>query len=417
MNTKKLGWLYAIIGTTLVMVAMANMAGAEEYEVTVADCDINNDGIVDDLDVSLLQEAYGQRCEPGALPEDIDHNGRVYTTDISYLQKYYGEEVPSDPEPEEFIVEEWHIDFDANYTSNVAMVIGVTGNISWEVVEITIRNGELLQQPTTTNVTENDMFVLSEGNITVRYPKTNLENETETNAWGRTFYPMVEEEPVVNETGSTQEQNETEPEPVVEIVNDAEEPPVEDTYKGYTWDAFDINDDGSIDCADKDALVEKYRDRDNIPSEQLGKEDINQDGILNAGDLSIFVNGAGYFAPDIDCNEPEPEPEPVAEIVNETEQQNEIIDPLEEQINNIEANITGLEGERDHLIRLRDAFVRAINRWQHTMSNFLLNLAYTQIETVFNAKINALDNEINTLNGQILQLLSEQAETFIPNEG
>jgi hypothetical protein len=54
--------------------------------------DINNDGIADTLDVSLLTNEYGnESATPGWIREDIVENAKVDIEDISMYTKHHGE--------------------------------------------------------------------------------------------------------------------------------------------------------------------------------------------------------------------------------------------------------------------------------------------------------------------------------------
>ena len=53
--------------------------------------DINQDGVVNYLDVSLLVNHYGDTGTPGWIPEDINQDGIVNYLDVSLLVNHYGE--------------------------------------------------------------------------------------------------------------------------------------------------------------------------------------------------------------------------------------------------------------------------------------------------------------------------------------
>jgi len=61
------------------------------------DYDINMDGKIDGLDVSLVSSAYTSEGEPGWIREDINDDGKVNYLDVSILVSHYGEEY--DPIP------------------------------------------------------------------------------------------------------------------------------------------------------------------------------------------------------------------------------------------------------------------------------------------------------------------------------
>lgn len=55
--------------------------------------DINHDGVVDILDVTLLTGEYGNQSGiPGWIREDIVRTGRVDIEDVSMIVTYFGEE-------------------------------------------------------------------------------------------------------------------------------------------------------------------------------------------------------------------------------------------------------------------------------------------------------------------------------------
>lgn len=379
------------IALLISFIIIPTLAGAEEYEVTAADCDLNDDCVVNEEDQNLLLEYYGGDCDTDA---DINQDGRESSSDISYFMSFHGEEVPNCP-PETFEPEEWSINFDWNETDNTVIVQSVSGNISWNNVTVILEGGSFIQQLTEGNVSEGDVFEVTSGNLSIFHPENSDPECWQNKHFYHIFEPIVEEEPepVVNET---------ETEPAVEIVNETMPEPIEDTFDGYTLSDIDFNGDGIVDCTDYNLFQENYN------GAGVGTiYDINNDGKMNSADVSYFLNTAEHFGIAFDCDEEEPE-------MVETSQENDTIDPLTGQISNLETNITQLEAEKEQTILLRDAFSRALERWQATMSNYLLNFAYSQIESVFNAKIDAIDNEINSLNDQLLQLLSQQYQTFIP---
>jgi hypothetical protein len=58
---------------------------------TSAAIDIYENGRVFTIDVSMLVNSYGQRCDPGGeIKSDINNNGRVFAGDVSQLVNYYG---------------------------------------------------------------------------------------------------------------------------------------------------------------------------------------------------------------------------------------------------------------------------------------------------------------------------------------
>jgi len=71
----------------------------EEPPIQSADCDINGDGTVDDTDVELVTDHYGETGEPGWIPEDINSDGSVDYLDISALvENYEGEDDEIEPQ-------------------------------------------------------------------------------------------------------------------------------------------------------------------------------------------------------------------------------------------------------------------------------------------------------------------------------
>jgi len=68
------------------------------------DYDLNMDGKIDVLDVSLLTNAYGSEGEPGWIRADINDDGVVDYLDVSCLVSHYGEEYdPIPPNPSDKI--------------------------------------------------------------------------------------------------------------------------------------------------------------------------------------------------------------------------------------------------------------------------------------------------------------------------
>ena len=55
------------------------------------DCDINDDGIVDEEDLDSIADHYGETGEPGWIPEDVNEDGRVDSSDIINLVEEYEE--------------------------------------------------------------------------------------------------------------------------------------------------------------------------------------------------------------------------------------------------------------------------------------------------------------------------------------
>jgi hypothetical protein len=87
-----------LIMLSILMVAFALPCGADGNDSVIITIDfygptwdINNDGITDALDVSLLVAHYGEEGTPGWIPEDINKNGIVDAFDVSYLVASYGE--------------------------------------------------------------------------------------------------------------------------------------------------------------------------------------------------------------------------------------------------------------------------------------------------------------------------------------
>lgn len=427
MNRKTLGWLSAIIGTTLVIVAITSMAGAEEYEVTAADCDFNNDCVVNESDYTIFDGYYKNDSN---LKADINQDGKESSSDISYFMKYLGEDVPDCP-PETFEPEEWNIAFSWNETENTAVVTSVSGNMSWEDVTVILEPGSFVQQPIGENVTIGDTFEVTSGNLSIFYPEDNDPDCWQNKHFYHIFEPInVSEpdiEPVENETspdietnetteeseeiGQNQTEDETQPQPdntnettPQEPENETIQASTEDNFNGILFSDIDFNDDGYIDCTDYNMFQEHYG-----PSGGGSIYDLNADGQMNSADVSYFMNAAEYFGAVFNCTEEEQEQ-------NETMAENDAMTQTEQEINSLETNISQLEEKRDHIIKLRDSFSNAIHRARN-LSPFLERLAAYQIENVFNTSIQLIGERIDDLNGQLLELLSHEAQTFIANEG
>jgi hypothetical protein len=385
-------------------ILIPTMAGAEEYEVTVADCDINNDCIVDDLDCSLIQEVYGDYCEPGELPQDVDHDGRVFLGDLSWVVSYMNQTVPdcTQNQTSDATITATDLDFNGDCVVNQDDL-----DLLNEVYGQYCEPGELPQ-----DLNNNGRVFLGDSVLFTNY-YSEYEGEIQ-NCPPEDVGPIVEEWDISFYS-----------------VPDMHAVVVSEVSGNISWD--DVN----ITC---DYAFAKHFDNEMV---QLSNAIIVTGGTItikypannatNCTEYKEFETTFTVSEPEPEVNEtiPEPDPEvnetipePDPEVnetipepdpeVNETEQINETVDSIEKQIENLQENISKLEAEKEHVILLRDCFNRSINRWKGVMNNFMIGHAYQKIEKLFNAKINALDNEISTLNGEILQLLSEQAETFIP---
>ena len=86
----------ALIMTSIFLVAFTIPCGADlESRVSIVlkyfgpVYDINHDGIIDGLDVSLIVYHYNAEGNPGWIREDIDKSGRVDGSDVSILVYHY----------------------------------------------------------------------------------------------------------------------------------------------------------------------------------------------------------------------------------------------------------------------------------------------------------------------------------------
>ncbi|MBN1280125.1 MAG: hypothetical protein JXA00_00580 [Candidatus Thermoplasmatota archaeon] len=87
-----------LVASCILLVCTATTGSAKKKVITYyyidgayRDYDLNMDGEVDGLDVSILVYAYGSTGEPGWIRADINKDGDVNYLDVSSLVYHYGE--------------------------------------------------------------------------------------------------------------------------------------------------------------------------------------------------------------------------------------------------------------------------------------------------------------------------------------
>jgi hypothetical protein len=91
----------------------------ETLPIQLYGSDVNDDGVIDDSDVDLVTDHYGETGEPGWIPEDLNEDGVVDFSDIRSLIVDYGDEPDYEESDEEDVEEENDEEIQPEVANNV----------------------------------------------------------------------------------------------------------------------------------------------------------------------------------------------------------------------------------------------------------------------------------------------------------